>query len=238
MKPVIFAQQATLPTNVVWQTGLPVAPAPAEPVVFEAQADPIELPHGGEAKVAVKVARPSGADAAIDLATLTLPPGLTVPAAKIAEKAPEAVATIQCTPETPLGLMTIAFTGKGKFGDKNWTFAVPGVTLNVVRPVSLELAASAMEVKAGATFELKGKVARKGSFKEPVTVKINGLPAGLKADPVTVAPEGSEFTVKVVAEPAAAAATANVQVAAAFQLNKKDYPSPTVPLAVKVVPAN
>ena len=35
----------------------------------------------------------------------------------------------------------------------------------------------------------------------PVTVKINGLPAGLKADPVTIAGKDSNFIVKyVVAE--------------------------------------
>ena len=33
-----------------------------------------------------------------------------------------------------------------------------------------------------------------------MTVKINGLPAGLKADPVTVAGKDSSFVVKVVAD--------------------------------------
>ena len=54
--------------------------------------------------------------------------------------------------------------------------------------------------RPGTTVEVKGKVVRKGAFKEPVTVKVNGLPAGLKADPVTVAADQSEFTLKVVAD--------------------------------------
>ena len=57
--------------------------------------------------------------------------------------------------------------------------------INVVRPAALELAASRLEVHAGATAELKGKVVREGTFKELVTVSIKGLPVGLKADPVT-----------------------------------------------------
>jgi hypothetical protein len=103
--------------------------------------------------------------------------------------------------------MTIGLTAKGKFAGTDRTFAVPAVTLNVVRPAELQLAAPGLDVKAGATAELKGKVLRKGAFKEPVTVKVNGLPAGLKADPVTVPPDASDFSVKVVAEPSAAAAT-------------------------------
>ena len=83
---------------------------------------------------------------------------------------------------------------------------------------------------------MKGQVARKGPFKEPVTVKLNNLPGGLKADPVTVPPEQSDFTIKLVADPKATAGQGMAQVSLAFQVNKKDYPVPTVPLAVKVVP--
>src|SRR5207302_808999 len=115
------------------------------------------------------------------------------------------------------------------------TLTLPAVTLNVVRPVALELAAPGVEVKAGASVELKGKVVRKGTFKEPITIKLSGLPAGLKADPVAVAADQSEFTAKIIAEPTAAAATAAANVAPAFQINKKDYLTPPVPLAVKVV---
>ena len=70
-----------------------------------------------------------------------------------------------------------------------------------------------------------------------MTVKLDALPAGLKADPVTVPPDQSEFTLKIVADPKAAAGQATAQVGLAFQVDKKDYPVPTAPLAVKVVPA-
>jgi len=110
------------------------------------------------------------------------------------------------------------------------------VTLTVVPPASVELAAPAIEVKAGATVELKGKIVRKGTFDAPVTVKINGLPAGLKAEPVTVAGGASSFVVKVAADAKAAATSAGSQVALAFQVEKKDYPVPPIPLAVKVLP--
>ena len=80
--------------------------------------------------------------------------------------------------EAPLGLSTIVLTAKGKIGGKDRTLTLPAVTVNVVRPASVELAPS-LEVKPGSTVEVKGKLLRKGAFKEPVTVKLEGLPAGL-----------------------------------------------------------
>jgi hypothetical protein len=241
-KEVVFAQQATpmatLPTKTATQTGLAAAPALATAVRLDAPAAPIEVVHGYGAPIEVKAERSAGADAALAVTTLPLPPGLAVPAAKIAEKAAMGAVTVTAAPEVPLGPMTIALTAKGKIADAERVFDVPAVTLNVVRPVAITLAASGLEVKAGETVELKGKVERKSPFKEPVTIKVAGLPAGLKADPVTVAPSDSDFTLKVVADPKAAAASAAAGVAPGFQINKKDYATPPTSLAVKVVPAS
>lgn len=237
-KDLVFAQQGNLPINTVNQTGLPAAPAPAPAVTLDAPDKPVEIAHGYGTPVTVKVTRPKGADAALAVTPLPLPPGLAVPATNIAEKAAEGKIPVNAAVEAPLGTMTIALVAKGKFGGQEQTITVPAITLNVVRPANVELGTKAIEVKAGATFELKGKVVRKEPFKEPVTVRINGLPAGLKADPVTVAPTASDFVIKVVADPKAAAATVNGNVAVAFQVNKKDYPSSPLPLGVKVLPAN
>ncbi len=166
-----------------------------------------------------------------------MPPGLAVPAAKLAEKAKEGTVTVNAAVETALGSMTIGLLAKGKVEKSDRTFAVPAVTLNVVRPATVELAAASLEAQAGATVELKGKVLRKPPFQEPVTLKLTGLPAGLKADPVTVAPDKSEFTIPIVADAKAAAAQASTNLTIAFQISKKDYKTPPVPLALKVVPA-
>jgi hypothetical protein len=52
---------------------------------------------------------------------------------------------------------------------------------------------------------------------------------------VTVAPDASEFTVKIVADAGAAAAMGNAKAVMAFQINKKDYNTPPTALAIKVV---
>ena len=116
------------------------------------------------------------------------------------------------------------------------TAAGATVDISAVSPWALPHQAC-VKVKAGTTVELKGKVVRKGTFNEPVTVRINGLPAGLKADPVTVPPGATSFVVKVGADAKAAPTSAGAQVALAFQVQKKDYPVPLTPLAVKVLPA-
>ena len=134
--------------------------------------------------------------------------------------------------------MTIALTAKGKLGGADQTLAVPAVTLNVVRPAALELAAPGVEVKAGATVEVKGKVVRKGPFKEPVTVKLNGLPgrpegrAGRRS-PRTSRSSPSRSSPTPRPPPRRPRPTSR----SAFQVNKKDYPTPPAPLPSRSSPA-
>lgn len=234
---LVFAKQGTLPTSTIAQRGAFAAPAPAASVSLEAPAGPIEIAHGFGGSIPIKVTRATGADAALAVTPLPLPPGLTVPAATVAAKADSGTVAVNTGLEAPLGAMTIVLQAKGKFAAGEETIAAPAVTLNLVRPAEVTLSAAAIEVKPGGTAEVKGKVVRKGAFKEPVTVRLNGLPAGLKADPVTVAPAAGDFTIKVQADAKAAAGSAAVQLAAAFQVNKKDYPNQPLPLAVKILPA-
>ncbi len=237
-KPLVFAQQANLPTCSMTQYGLVTAPSLATPVTLDAPSQPIEVPHGFSVTIPVKVVRSKGSDAALAVTPLALPNGVTIPAITIADKAVEAKVTVNAPVAAALGTVSIGLQAKGKFAGVDQTIAQPAVTLAVVQPASVELAAPSLDVKAGTTTELKGKIVRKGSFNTPVTVKINGLPAGLKSDPITVAAGASAFVVKVTADATAAATSAGTQVALAFQVDKKDYSVPPTPLAVKVVASN
>jgi hypothetical protein len=234
-KGVVYASQNNVPMCSIEQFGLVAAPALALPVTLETPATPIEVPHGYSATIPVKVVRTQGADAAMAITALPLPAGLAVPKMNIAEKAGEGKVTVTAAVAAPLGTSTLVLQAKAKLGGAERVLDMPAVTLNVVPPAALELAANQLEIKPGATVELKGKINRKGSFDAPVTVKINGLPAGLKADPVTVAGKDFNFVIKVVAEAKAPVATADTRIALAFQVEKKDYSMAPTPLAVKVV---
>ena len=236
-KPTVYAQQNNVPMNSIDHFGLVAAPALALPLSLDAPAAPIEIPHGYSATVPVKIVRTTGADSALEITALPLPAGLVVPKATIAAKAAEGKVTVTAAVAAPLGTTTLVLQAKGKLGGADRTLDLPAVTLTVVPPASLELAAPSLEIKPGATLELKGKIVRKGSFDAPVTVKINGLPAGLNAAAVTVAGKDSSFALKVIAEPKAAVATADTRIAMAFQVEKKDYSVPPTPFAVKVIAA-
>jgi hypothetical protein len=233
---VVYAQQAALPICSITQHGLFAAPALATPVTLDTPQSPIEIAHGFSAAIPIKVTRAKGSDASLAITPLPLPPGLSVANVTVGEKATEAKATVTAALAAPLGTLTLGLQAKGKLAGGERTVALPIVTVSIVPPAALELSAPSIEVRPGATFELKGKIVRKGPFDGPVTVKINGLPAGLKAEPVTVGKGAGDFVLKVAALAKAAAATAGAQVALAFQVEKKDYSVPPTPLAVKVLP--
>ena len=233
----VFAKQADLPTRTLTQRGVAAAPALAPPVAFDTPAEAIEVAHGSSASVALKATRPAGSDGVLTITPLPLPPGLAVAAAKFEEKATDATVGVTPAVEHPLGLVSVVLVAKGKVAGSDRSLTLPALTFDVVRPATVELKSPTLELKAGATAEVAGKVVRRGGFKDPVTVKLNNLPAGLKAEPVTIAADASDFTLKVVAEEKAAAASASAAVAPVYQINKKDYPAPTAPLAVKVVAA-
>lgn len=235
-KPVVFAQQATLATCSITEYGLMAAPALAEPVVLDTSPALLEVAHGMSATIPVKVTRSQGADGAMAISPLPLPPGLTVAAATIAEKASDGKLTVKTAVTAPLGIMTVGFEAKGKFGGQDRTFDLPAVTLSIVPPATVAIAAPRLEIKPGATVELAGSIVRKGGYDGAVTVKINGLPAGLKAEPVTVGGNESSFTVKVVADAKAAVTSVQTQVVLLYQVEKTDYSVSPAPLAVKVVP--
>lgn len=234
-KPIVFAQQATLPTKVVVFDSLALAANAPTGIKAEVPAA-FEVVHGFGGPIPIKLTRGKEAEDALAVAAYPLPPGVTVPASNIAAKAVQGSATVNVTTDVPLGSFTIALNAKGKIQGKDRMFALPAVTLNVVRPVAVEAPAN-LEIKAGTTAELKGKVVRKAPFKDPVTIKLDGLPAGVKADPVTVPGDKADFVVKLTADAKAAAATGAAKATAAFQINKKDYPTPPAPVAIKVTAA-
>lgn len=231
----VYSKQEYLETNVLEREALATAPSTAGVIALDAPAGPIEVAHGQSATIPVKIARTAGADAAVDLNPLALAPGFTAAAVKVAEKADAADFAVAVAPEAALGATTVGLSAKGKFADVERVVEAPVVTLNVVRPVDLTLDQPAVEIAPGASVEVKGKLARKGSFKDPVVVKLDGLPAGLKAEPVTVAPEASDFVLKLEAAADAAPAEAAAKVLAAFQIAAKDYPYPPAALTTKIV---
>ena len=236
--PLVFAQQGNVPLNLAMQIGLLAAPAPPGRVTLEVPVSPIQVVHGHEVSFSVRIVRDEGAEADLEVSAMLPPPGLTVAKAKVEAKASEVQPTIKAAPEAPLGRTAIVLIADGKLDREPVNVAAPAVQVEVVRPVIVELEASgsAVEVAAGRTVEVRGRLVRNGPFREPVTLKLNGLPAGLDAEPMTVGPDDAEFALVIEAKPDVKAATADVQLAISLKLADKDYKTPPLPLTVKVLP--
>ena len=235
----IVASQADFATMVVNQTGLLGAPAAPLPITLTTPDQPVEMVLAYNASVPVHAVRSPGAeDVVLTFGSLPTVPNLAVaPDPKLGAKVLDGSIIVNTNPDLPPGPLVIAFNAKGKFGDRERTIALPAVAFNVVRPADIGVVPPRVEVAAGGSVEAVGTLVRRGPFREPVTVKLDGLPAGLKADPVIVPPESTEFRIKITADGQAKLAEAPAQLALTYKLGPRDYASPPSSLVIKVVPA-
>jgi hypothetical protein len=233
--PLTLAELAGIPLRTLPIDELVLAPAMPPAIRLEAADETLSLPHGQEVAVTVRMGRGDKGKVELTLAPQPLAKGLGAPEVKVAADQDEAQFKITASLEAPLGLSSVAFVARGKLDDKDQVFAAPVVTVEVVAPVALELQAPAVELKAGETARLQGKLVRRGSFQEPVVVKLDSLPGGVTAEAVTVAADQVEFSLELKAEASAEAVEKAVPLALGFKVGDKDYPFPTTPVTLKVV---
>ena len=233
---ITFASQGPLPVNVVKQQGLMAVSTDPAPVGLEVADAVVEVAHGFEGTMPLKISRAASGEPALDLAIVNPPKSLTLGTAKVAEKAGELAVVFKTALDTPMGEHQIGLTAKGKLAGEDRVVDAPMIRLNVVPPVALSDVSKEATIKPGQTLEVKGKLARKPAMKGEITVTADGLPAGLKAEPVKVPATSGEFTLKITADKAAKAATGNATVKAAFKAADKDYPPLSAPVAIKIVP--
>ncbi len=97
------------------------------------------------------------APAAGETAMLTLTPGLAVPE----------------------GIQDVIIQGKARVGPADRTVTGPALTLQVVRPFAVEMPPKPVELIAGQTVTVPLKLLRQAVCKEPIQVRLTGLPAGV-----------------------------------------------------------
>ncbi len=229
------AELSGIPLRVLPIGGLALAPASAREVRFEVADETVLVPHGQEVSVPARIGRDEKGKVELTLTAQPLPKGMGAPEVKAAADKDEAEFKINASPETPLGLSSVAFIARGKVDGKDQVFAAPVVNVEVVAPVALELSAPVLELRAGESARLQGKVLRRGTFQELVVLKLDALPAGVTAEPVTVATDQVEFSLELKAEASAEAGEKAVPVVLGFKIGDKDYPFPATPVTLKVV---
>ena len=231
-----LAEQANIPIKKLQITSLAVAPALAQPLTIDAPDQPVAAPHGQETLVTLKINRSGDDKSELTVTAQALPKGVEGPELKIPGDQNEAQFKLNIKPEATLGLSSIALVAKGKIADKDTIIQTPAVTLEVVAPLALELATPGpIEIKSGESAEIRGKLLRKGSLKAPVTIKLDNLPAGTKAEPVTVEADKEEFTLSLTTEAEAAPAEQAASLTVGFKIADKDYPFPAQPITIKLI---
>jgi hypothetical protein len=135
----------------------------------------------------------------LDGKSLANAPFTIQPAAAAAESA-----TFILTPKAnaPEGVMTLLVQGKAKVNNKDVSVVGPAVTLTVKPPFIVERPAG-VELTAGMTANLKGKLQRQPVFQEAIQWKVDGLPKGvtLVKPPAPLPPAAAEYQVELKADP-------------------------------------
>jgi hypothetical protein len=235
---------------------LALATSSAIPITLQTP-DKIEVVNGYPATVDVKVKRqtkpplppvevtglvpaPVGNSLRIVLSRSQPTNVLTVKPGTAAADKDQAAVTVSVPINAPAGrFIDLVLQGKAKVDNKDVLATAQAVPLTVLPPFAIDVATAKLDVMPGQMVTLKGKITRHPMFKEPVQLKLDGLPAGvaLTAPPKAVAADQSEFQLELKVDAKAAAATAKLTLNASAIIGGQNYAHPpvTVPIEVSAV---
>jgi hypothetical protein len=206
-------------------TELPVAPTTAKAADFQVDWRGLSADAGlvpaGKLTLPVKLTRPASPSAVrLTLLTSQLAPLINnqpdpnkslrqEKPVEMAANATDGEVTLLLPPELPSPVYDVTVHAELLSADKRSVLASAYTPVRrlAVRP-SLVLTVDGtgrieakLDPKAGATVPVKGKVERREGLTGDVALTLTGLPAGARADPVTVKAGATEFTVNVVLPP-------------------------------------
>jgi hypothetical protein len=132
--------------------------------------------------------------------------------------------------------LDVAIQGKAKIDNKDEVVIGPAIALTVAKPFGLEFLGPAPTLKPGQTVLLKGRLQRQPIFKEPVQLRLDGLPNGLiLATPLKPIPANqSDFQFELRADPKAAPVDAKLSLAASTTIAGMAYSHPALIVAAKI----
>jgi hypothetical protein len=251
-----FGMAGTIPSYTRPLVSLTSAVIKPGPILLNPEASKLVVPQGSVVDVPIQVVRTTAAEKKYKLAALSPPTGLSVAELEIGETGTRATVKVTAAADAPVGLLMVGLVAQAPSqgggpatrrgtGAANTRGPAPPppppavasamIAVEVVRPASLELTATEINLTPGGSAELRGKVIRVAPFAEEVEVKVDGLPVGIKAAPVKVAADASEFTLTLEAAGDAVPAAALANAVLAFRLGDKNAAGAPVPLSVKVL---
>jgi hypothetical protein len=223
---VVFAQQTistpgfgmagTIPSYARPMVSLTSALAPPGKITLDQVETKALVPQGNTIEIPLQVVRTVKEKTKYKLTALSPPTGLSAAESELGDSESIAKVKVTAAADAPLGAFMVALVaepvgsgddraGRRGAGAGNRSAAGPStavgigamIAVEVVRPASLKLAASEIDVAPGGSALLKGKISRVAPFAQDVYVKLDGAPADLKAEAVKVPANASEFTLTV-----------------------------------------
>jgi hypothetical protein len=254
-----FGMAGTIPSYTRPLVSLTSAVIKPGPILLNPEVSKLVVPQGSAVEVPIQVVRSTTAEKEqkYKLAPLSPPTGLSVAEREIGATGTSATVKVTAAADAPLGPLVVGLVAQapsqgGAPATRRGTGAATArgpapppppppavaaamIAVEVVRPASLELAATEIDLTPGNSAALRGKVTRVAPFAQEVEVKLDGLPAGVKAAPVKVAADASEFTLTLEAAGDAVPTTTPASAVLAFRLGDKNAAGAPVPLSVKVL---
>jgi hypothetical protein len=252
-----FGMAGTIPSYTRPLVSLTSAVIKPGPILLNPEASKLVVPQGSVVEVPIQVVRTTEAEQKYKLAALSPPTGLSVAELEIGATGTSATVKVAAAADAPLGLLMVGLVAQapsqgGARATRRGTgaantrgpapppppppaVAAAMIAVEVVHAASLELAATEIDLTPGDSAELRGKVTRVAPFAQDVEVKLDGLPVGVKAPPIKVAADASEFTLTLEAAGDAVPVAALANAVLAFRLGDKNAAGAPVPLSVKVL---
>jgi hypothetical protein len=262
-KTIVFAEQTiadsgfgiggTIPSYTRPSVSLALAVCRPGPIEVAVEPKTYLVPQGTTVDVPLQVTRSHGDKKIYKVAAIAPPTGLNVAELELDPNRVNATAKLTAAPDMRLGdtavglaLQTPAPAGPGRrrggaaakkdaASPASATGPAIWITLEVVRPAQLVLADNALTVAPGGTAPIRGRVARAFPFGGEVEIKLDGLPAGVKAGPVKVAAGATDFSVALEAAANAPVGEKEVAVLPAYKIGGKDHKGEPRPLRLKVL---
>lgn len=228
-----FGMSGTIPSYARPSLTLAAAVTRPGPFRLASESSKLVIPQGSTVEAPLRVVRSGGGTASHKIAALALAAGLSVAEQTVAAGETEVKVPIAAAADAAPGSFTVGLVARTATRD-SYPVAAALLEVEVVRPAGVQLAAVEVAIGPGATAEIPGTIARVAPFAGPVAVKLEGLPAGVTAEPVEVAAGVSAFTVTLRAAADAKPAEAEARAVLTLKLGEAEATVAGGPLRLKV----
>jgi hypothetical protein len=199
------------PPSLLDQVAIGVSEKP--PFTLAARLDQPEGIRGSPLKLTLVATRAQGFDEEISIAALNLPPNVAAALKNIPKGQTEVQVQLNPAANAPLGQFTLAFTGKAKSQNREFSVVSEPLAPVLAQPFELKVEPAPLQLQPGGKAMLKVSARRRGGYQGPIALEVRNLPAKVSSAKANLGTgqESAEIEVQAAADaPAGQKADVNV----------------------------